>query len=197
MAGTALIFASTKETILHAIILSSTLLLLFLSLSSLLSLVYILLLLLSIVFHNSRMLLSLSISAFSSLSLSIILADKSFSYSIQYIDLPNSYPLLISISLSSLSLLLSHLLLLLSNSVFLVFHLSQFILLLSLPFSFLSPSFLSISLLSSSNIYRFPIFISDLLGRFRAMNIIFFRSELSLIIVFVILYISHNEIITS
>lgn len=196
-AGLALLFASTKEGILHAAILSHVLLLTLLLLSSILSLLYVLLLLLLVLSHSPRVLLSLSTLAFPAISLAVLLADKSLHYSVHATDLPDSQPLLSPACLSSVSLLLLHLLLTLSNAILLVSTISRLAIHLSFPFPFLSPDLLSSRLLISPDVHRFPILVLDLFGRFRAMDIVFLRSELLLIIAFAIVYISHNEIITS
>lgn len=196
-AGLALLFASTKEGILHAAILSHVLLLTLLLLSSALSLLYVLLLLLFVLSHSRRSLLSLSVLAFPSTSLAVLLADKSFHHSLLAIDLPDSQPLLSTPLLSSVSLLLLHLLLALSTALHLVSTVSRLAVHLSLPFPLLSPDLLSSRCLQSTDVHRFPILVLDLFGRFRAVDIVFLRSELLLIIAFAIVYISHNEIITS
>ncbi len=196
IAGIALIFASTKEGILHATIIVNIFLYALLLLSTTLSILYILFIFIFILFYNSRISISLSIFGFTPLLLIIMTADKSFHYSITVIDYPHSSPHYISVIISSIGLLLYYLLTLLFNCILTLFYLWELFIYLSFPYHYWSPNFFSIHYIQSANFYRFPTLIFDLFGRFRAFNIIFIRSELLSIFVIstiVIMWIAFIE----
>ena len=192
IAGVALIFASTKEGILHATIYHSIYLFILLFITSSLSLLYVLLILCFIMAYNSRILLSLSMFGFLSIIPIILFADKSIHYSIYLTDYPHSFPF-ISITITSILLSMYYLLLSTSYILLTIFYSLSLSIYLSFPFPFWSPAFITIHYISSTNFYRSPVLLLDLFGRFRALFILFFRFELSLIVVFIISLIIYKS----
>ena len=107
LAGIALLFASSKEGILHAMLYFSIISYCYLLFSSILSLYYIFFILFFIIlFFDHRLLLSFSIFAFILLSFIIFFADKSFHSCISILDYPHSFPYYNIYYISSLAIIL-------------------------------------------------------------------------------------------